>query len=83
MKLNILTAKFFNSRKSSLCESQQLVDTFMKYNVLVLRLQFTIYKDELKKKKKKTNFYVLVELVGSYMIIHDLTYDPTIFTILV
>ena len=49
VKLNILKAKIFNSRKSSLCESHQLVDTFMKYNVLVLRLQVTIYKDELKK----------------------------------
>ena len=47
----------------------------MKYNVLVLRLQITTYKDELKK-KKKTDFYVLVGLVGShtilrsYMILH-------------
>ena len=53
VKLNILIAKIFNSGKSSLYESHHLVDTFMKYNVLVLRLQFTTFKDKLKKKKKK------------------------------
>ena len=46
--LNILIAKNFNWRKSSPYESHHLVDTFMKYNVLVLRLQITTYKDELK-----------------------------------
>ena len=66
VKLNILIAKNFNSRKSSPYEFYHLVDTFMKYNVLVLRLQITTYKDE-KKKKKKTNFYVLV---GSHTILH-------------
>ena len=55
VKLNILIAKFFNSRKSSPYESHHLVDTFMKYNVLVLRLKITTYKYELKKKKKKKN----------------------------
>ena len=53
VKLNILIAKIFNSGKSSLYESHHLVGTFMKYNVLVLRLQFTTFKDKLKKKKKK------------------------------
>ena len=53
VKLNILIAKFFNSRKLSPYKSHHLVDTFMKYNVLVLRLQITTDKDELKKKKKK------------------------------
>ena len=58
----------------------------MKYNVLVLRLQITTYKDEL---KKKTDFYILVRLVGShtilrsYIILHDLTCDPIIFMIFV
>ena len=37
IKLNILITKIFNSRKSSLYESHHLVDTFMKYNVLVFR----------------------------------------------
>ena len=78
VKLNILIAKIFNSRKSSLYESHHLVDTFMKYNVLFLRLQITPYKDELKK-KKKTDSYVLVGSVES----HTILYDPTIFTILV
>ena len=71
VKLNILIAKIFNSRKSSPYESHHLVDTFMKYNVLVLRLQITSYKDE-KKKKKKTDFYVLVgshTILRSYMIL--------------
>ena len=49
VKLNILIAKFFNSRKLSPYQSHHLIDTF-KYNVLVLRLQFTTYKDGLKKK---------------------------------
>jgi len=53
VKLNILMAKIFNSRKSSPYESHHLVDTFMRYNVLVLRLQITTYKDELKNKKLK------------------------------
>ena len=88
------SAKFFNSRKLSPYKSHHLVDTFMKYNVLVLRLQITTDKDELKKKKekKKKEIYILVESVGSvgshmilqsYTILHDLTYDPIIFTILV
>ena len=56
----------------------------MKYNVLVLRLQFTTFKDKLKKKeKKKKDFYVLVGSIGSHTILHDSTYDLTIFTILV
>ena len=46
-KLNILIAKIFNSKKSSPYECHHLVDTFMKYNVLALRLQITTYKDEL------------------------------------
>ena len=54
VKINILIPKTFNSRKSSPYESHQLVDTFIKFNVLVLRLQITTYKDELKKKKKNT-----------------------------
>ena len=53
VKLNILIAKVFNSIKLSPYESHHLVDTFMKYNVLVLKLQITTYKDELKKKEKK------------------------------
>ena len=52
VKFNILIAKIFNSRKSYPYESYHLVDTFMKYNVLVLRLQITTYKDEKKKEKK-------------------------------
>ena len=85
VKLNILIAKIFNSGKSSLYESHHLVGTFMKYNVLVLRLQFTTFKDKLKKKKKKKkkDFYVLVGSIGSHTILHDSTYDLTIFTILV
>ena len=51
VKLNILISKFLNSRKSSPYESHHLVDTFMEYNILVLRLQITTYKDELKKNK--------------------------------
>ena len=47
VKLNILMEKNFNSRKSYPYESHHLVDTFMKCNVLVLRLQITTYKDEL------------------------------------
>ena len=49
VKLNILIEKNFNSRKSSPYESHHLLDTFIKYNVLVLRVQITTYKDELKK----------------------------------
>ena len=75
VKLNILIAKIFNSRKSSPYESHHLVDTFMKYKVLVLTSS--------KKKKKKTNFYVLVGSVGFNKIPYDPTYDSTIFTILV
>ena len=45
VKLNILIAKIFNSRKSSPYESHRLVDTFMKY---VLSLEITTYKVELK-----------------------------------
>ena len=44
VKINILIPKTFNSRKSSPYESHYLVDTFRKYNVLVLRLQITTYK---------------------------------------
>ena len=44
VKLNILIAKNFNSRKLSPYESHHLIDTFRKYNVLVLRLQITTYK---------------------------------------
>ena len=51
VKLHILIAKIFNSRKSSPYESHHLVDTFMKYNVLVLRLQ--LIKLNLKIKKLK------------------------------
>ena len=47
VKLNILIAKIFNSRKSSPYESHHLVDTFMKYNVLVLRLQIQLIKMKL------------------------------------
>ena len=47
IKLNILITKIFNSRKSYPYESHHLVGTFMKCNVLVLRLQITTYKDEL------------------------------------
>ena len=61
VKLNILMEKIFNSRKSSPYESHHLVDTFMKYKVLVLTSS---------KKKKKTNFYVLVGSVGSHTILH-------------
>ena len=50
VKLNILMEKNFNSRKSYPYESHHSVDTFMKCNVLVLRLQITTYKDEKKKK---------------------------------
>ena len=57
LKLNILIAKIFNSRKSYPYESYHLVDTFMKYNVLVLRLQITTYKDELRKKKLISMFW--------------------------
>ena len=46
VKLNILIAKIFNSRKSSPYESHHLVDTFME--VQCLSLEITIYKDELK-----------------------------------
>ena len=46
VKLNILIAKIFNSRKSSPYESHHLVDIFMKYNVSILRLQITTYQDE-------------------------------------
>ena len=67
VKLNILIAKIFNSKKSSPYESHYLFDTFMKYNVIILRLQITTYKDE---KKKKTIFYVLVGSVGSHTILH-------------
>ena len=52
VKINILIPKTFNSRKSSPYESHYLVDTFMKYNVLVLRLKITTYNYELKKNKK-------------------------------
>ena len=58
VKLNILIAKIFNSRKSSPYESHHLVDTFMKYNVLVLRLQITTYKDELTYKTRR-RYYIL------------------------
>ena len=47
VKFNIFIAKIFNSRKSSPYESHYLVDTFMKYNVIILRLQITTYKDKL------------------------------------
>ena len=46
VRLNILIAKNFNSRKSSPYESHHLVDTFME--VQCLSLEITIYKDELK-----------------------------------
>ena len=46
VKLNILIAKIFNSRKSSPYKSHHLVDTFMKY---VLSLEITTYKVEPKK----------------------------------
>ena len=82
VKLNILIAKVFNSIKLSPYESHHLVDTFMKYNVLVLKLQITTYKDELKKKEKKIDFYVLVGFVGSHTILYDPTGDFIIFTIL-
>ena len=82
VKLNILIAKIFNSRKSSPYESHHLVDIFMKYNVSILRLQITTYQDEFNL-KKKTNFYVLVGSVGFNKIPYDPTYDSTIFTILV
>ena len=59
VKLNILIAIFFNSRKSSSYKSHHLVDTFMKYNVLVLRVHITTYKDKIKK-EKKIEFYILV-----------------------
>ena len=64
VKLNILIAKFFNSRKSSSYESHHLVDTFMKYNVLVLRVHITTYKDKIK--KEKIEFYILVGSVVWY-----------------
>ena len=44
VKLNILIAKIFNSRKSSPYESHHLVDTFMKYNVLVLSYKLQLIK---------------------------------------
>ena len=53
VKINILIAKIFNSRKSSPYESHHLVDIFMKYNVSILRLQITTYQDEFNLKKKK------------------------------
>ena len=82
VKLNILIAKVFNSIKLSPYESHHLVDTFMKYNVLVLKLQITTYKDELKKKEKKIDFYILVGFVGSHTILYDPTGDFIIFMIL-
>ena len=63
VKLNILIAKIFNSRKSSPYESHRLVDTPMKYNVLVLRLPITTYKNELLKKKKIYIYIYMNELV--------------------
>ena len=55
VKLNILIAKIFNSRKSSPYESYNLVDTFMKYNVLVLRLQLIKLNLKIKNKNKNKN----------------------------
>ena len=83
VKLNILISKFLNSRKSSPYESHHLVDTFMEYNILVLRLQITTYKDELKKKKKKKNWFLCSGRIGripydpirSYMWSYNI-YDP-------
>ena len=47
VKINILIAKIFYTRKSSPYKSHHLVDTFMMYNVLVLRLQITTYKKKM------------------------------------
>ena len=68
----MLIAKIFNSGKSSLYESHHLVGTFMKYNVLVLRLQFTTFKDKLKKKKKRFLCFIRID---------NIPYDPTRFYI--
>ena len=38
VKLNILIANFFNLGQSSPYESHHLADTYMNYNVLVLRI---------------------------------------------
>ena len=55
----------------------------MKYNVLVLRLQITTYKDELKKKKKMIlRFGRISGIPYDPTILHDSTCDPIIFTIL-
>ena len=52
VKLNILIANFFNSGQSSPYESHHSADTYMNYNILVLRIKFTTNKDEFECKTK-------------------------------